>query len=157
MPSLFGKTLTVFKIDIHTHILPENLNELTETFSDPRFLRMDMLDGQNALLKRNNNSFRKVGLNCWHPSKRIEDLSNTKVNMQILSTIPVLFSYWANDKAGYKLSKALNILKCMVNDGEIDSDLFSLFITKKLYLKYADEMINSKQIDSINEDELLGK
>ena len=45
----------------------------------------------------------------------------------------------------------------MVNDGEIDSDLFSLFITKKLYLKYADGMINSNQIDSINEDELLGK
>ncbi|SVE51463.1 uncharacterized protein METZ01_LOCUS504317, partial [marine metagenome] len=98
----------MFKIDIHTHIIPKNLNELTETFSDPRFLRMDMLDDQNALLQRNNNTFRKIGLNCWHPSKRIEDLSNTKVNMQILSTIPVLFSYWANDKAGYKLSQFLN-------------------------------------------------
>jgi len=43
----------------------------------------------------------------------------------------------------------------MVNDGEIDSDLFNLFITKKLYLKYADEMINSNQIDDINEKELL--
>ena len=60
-------------------------------------------------------------------------------------------------KAGYKLSKALNILKFMVNDGEIDSDLFSLFITKKLYLKYANEMINANQIDSIDENELLGK
>ena len=60
-------------------------------------------------------------------------------------------------KAGYKLSKALNILKFMVNDGEIDSDLFSLFITKKLYLKYADEMINTNQIDSIDENKLLGK
>ena len=60
-------------------------------------------------------------------------------------------------KAGYKLSKALNILKFMVNDGEIDSDLFSLFITKKLYLKYAEEMINTNQIDSIDENKLLGK
>ena len=59
-------------------------------------------------------------------------------------------------KPGYKLSKALNILKSMVNDGEIDSDLFKLFITKKIYLKYADEMINSNQIDDINEKELLG-
>ena len=58
-------------------------------------------------------------------------------------------------KPGYKLSKALNILKFMVNDGEIDRDLFDLFITKKLYLKYADEMINSNQIDDINEKELL--
>ncbi len=59
-------------------------------------------------------------------------------------------------KKGYKLSKALNILKFMVNDGEIDSDLFKLFITKKLYLKYANKMVDSKQIDNINEMELLG-
>ncbi len=58
-------------------------------------------------------------------------------------------------KEGYKLSKALFILKGMVNDGEIDKDLFHLFITKKLYLKYANEMINKDQIDDINEKELL--
>ena len=59
-------------------------------------------------------------------------------------------------KEGYKLSKALTILKYMVNDGEIDQDLFNLFITKKLYLKYANSMVNSDQIDDINEKELLG-
>ena len=59
-------------------------------------------------------------------------------------------------KKGYKLSKALGILKYMVNDGEIDKDLFNLFITKKLYLKYANEMVDSNQIDRINEKELLG-
>ena len=59
-------------------------------------------------------------------------------------------------KEGYKLSKALTILKYMVNDGEIDKDLFNLFITKKLYLKYANSMVSSNQIDNINEKELLG-
>ena len=58
-------------------------------------------------------------------------------------------------KKGYKLSKALGILKYMVNDGEIDKDLFNLFITKKLYLKYANDMVNKSQIDDINEKELL--
>ena len=58
-------------------------------------------------------------------------------------------------KEPYKLSKALKILKFMVNDGEIDSDLFSLFITKKLYLKYADNELDPKQMDDINEKELL--
>ena len=43
----------------------------------------------------------------------------------------------------------------MVNDGEIDSDLFKLFIKKKLYLKYADDKLNPKQMDDINEKELL--
>ena len=58
-------------------------------------------------------------------------------------------------KEPYKLSKALKILKFMVKDGEIDSDLFKLFITKKLYLKYADDKLNPKQMDTINEKELL--
>ena len=59
-------------------------------------------------------------------------------------------------KKGYKLSKALTILKYMVDDGEIDKDLFDLFIIKKLYLKYANEMVDPNQIDSINEKEFLG-
>ena len=59
-------------------------------------------------------------------------------------------------KKGYKLSKALTILKYMVDDGDIDKDLFNLFIIKKLYLKYAKELINPNQIDSINEKEFLG-
>jgi len=43
----------------------------------------------------------------------------------------------------------------MVNDGEIDPDLFHLLITKKLYLKYANEHLNANQIDSIDEKKLL--
>lgn len=58
-------------------------------------------------------------------------------------------------KEPYTLSKALKILKFMVNDGEIDPDLFNLFITKKLYLQYADDKLNPKQMDEINEKELL--
>jgi len=58
-------------------------------------------------------------------------------------------------KEPYKLSKALDILKFMVNDGEIDPDLFNLLITKKLYLKYANEHLNPEQIDSIDEEKLL--
>ena len=58
-------------------------------------------------------------------------------------------------KEPYKLSKALDILKFMVNDGEIDPDLFNLLITKKLYLKYANEHLNANQIDSIDEKKLL--
>ena len=58
-------------------------------------------------------------------------------------------------KEGYKLSKAMNILKYMVENQEIDKDLFNLFISEKLYLKYAKKHVDSSQIDKINEQELL--
>tara|TARA_B100000614_G_scaffold240388_1_gene240705 strand:- start:25 stop:777 length:753 start_codon:yes stop_codon:yes gene_type:complete len=58
-------------------------------------------------------------------------------------------------KKPYKLSKALKILKFMVDDNEIDPDLFQLMIRNKLHLKYANEHLRPEQIDDINEKELL--
>ena len=51
----------------------------------------------------------------------------------------------------------MNILKSMVVDGEIDKDLFNLFINQKVYLKYANDSLESSQIDKIDESELLVK
>ena len=98
----------MFKIDIHTHILPGDLNELTETFSDPRFMQLDKLDERNAMLIKDQQPFRKVGCNCWHAPERIRDCNKTDVDMQVLSTVPVLFSYWAGDAECLKLSQFLN-------------------------------------------------
>ena len=58
-------------------------------------------------------------------------------------------------KKGYKLSKAINILRNMALDNEIDVDLFNLFINQKVYLKYAENSIDASQFDSINEKEML--
>ena len=98
----------MFKIDIHTHILPENLNEVTNSFSDPRFLRMELIDDQSAMLKKDGEAFRKVDCNCWNYKKRIQECDTTRVDVQVLSTIPVLFSYWAKDDEGLMLSRFLN-------------------------------------------------
>ena len=108
MQFLLRKTLSLFKIDIHTHILPNNLNELTDTFSDPRYLSIEMLDDQNALLNQNQKPFRKVSCNCWNVHERIKDFRNSNVDLQVLSTIPILFSYWARDAECLKLSQFLN-------------------------------------------------
>ena len=58
-------------------------------------------------------------------------------------------------KDGYKLSKAMTILKDMASGEEIDKEIFNLFIKQKVYLKYAKDSINSSQIDEINEKDLL--
>ena len=58
-------------------------------------------------------------------------------------------------KKGYKLSKAMRILRGMTLDNEIDKNIFNLFIEKKLYLKYAEEYINSSQIDEIKAKDFI--
>ena len=98
----------MFKIDIHTHILPQNLNEITEKYSDPRFLKIDPIDDLSAMLKKDGSDFRKIACNCWNHNVRMQEFDNTDVDIQVLSTLPVLFSYWADDNECLKLSIFLN-------------------------------------------------
>ena len=98
----------MFKIDIHTHILPENLNEITCKFSDSRFLKIEPIDNLSAMLIKDGSNFREVACNCWNHKVRIQECDSTKLDVQVLSTIPVLFSYWAKDDEGLILSRFLN-------------------------------------------------
>ena len=98
----------MFKVDIHTHILPENLNKVTGKFSDSRFLTIDRVDDTSAMLKKDGIEFRKVDCNCWNHKARIKDCDDTQIDMQVLSTLPALFSYWAKDDECFVLSQFLN-------------------------------------------------
>ena len=69
---------------------------------------MDPIDDQSAMLKKDGAAFRKIDCNCWNHQKRIQECDSTSVDVQVLSTIPVLFSYWAKDDEGLTLSRFLN-------------------------------------------------
>lgn len=52
--------------------------------------------------------FREVEDNCFKPSVREEDMTATGVDIQVLSTIPVLFNYWAKPADGLETSRFFN-------------------------------------------------
>jgi aminocarboxymuconate-semialdehyde decarboxylase len=52
--------------------------------------------------------FREITDNVWEPARRLEDMDRTGVITQVLSTVPVMFSYWAKPHDALDLSRILN-------------------------------------------------
>ncbi|MBK9631461.1 MAG: amidohydrolase [Saprospiraceae bacterium] len=95
-------------IDIHTHIIPENLPRWAEKFGYEGFISLDHHADCRAKMMIDNRFFREVESNCWDPNKRIQEMDQHHIHLQVLSTIPVLFSYWAKPRDAYDVSRFLN-------------------------------------------------
>ena len=52
--------------------------------------------------------FREVEDNCWSAEKRMQECDHHQVNVQVLSTVPVMFCYWAKPQDCLELSQFLN-------------------------------------------------
>ena len=97
----------MLKIDIHTHILPKNWPNLKERYGYGGFVQLEHCSGCSRMLI-DGEHFRDVTKNCWDPHTRIEECDKYEVDVQVLSTVPVMFSYWAKSKDTADLSMILN-------------------------------------------------
>ena len=75
----------VLKIDLHTHILPENLPDLTERYGTPGFIQLDHHAPGCARMILDGTLFREIQDNCWDARRRLEDCAATHVDVQVLS------------------------------------------------------------------------
>ncbi len=99
----------MLKIDVHTHILPRDIPKWKEKFGYGGFIELDHHKPCCArMLKDDGRFFREIEDNCWSPSRRVEEMDAHGVDIQVLSTVPVMFSYWTKPDDGAEIAKYLN-------------------------------------------------
>ncbi|KAK0671004.1 hypothetical protein QBC41DRAFT_354565 [Cercophora samala] len=102
----------LFRIDMHTHIMPPSLPDLTSDtpYQWPSFRPVSSPDAQPGEIDMfvGTNFFRRVQANCYDPAVRIKEMDAVGVDVQVLSTVPVLFCYDAPLEPAVVLARALN-------------------------------------------------
>ena len=96
------------KIDMHTHILPKHLPKFAEKFGYGDFIHLQHREDGKADMIQGEKYFRTIKPNCWDPELRISDYLAFDTQVQVVCTIPVMFSYWAKGKDCLELSQFLN-------------------------------------------------
>ena len=95
------------KIDIHTHIMPDKMPNWVQKFGYGEFIHLEHRNCKACMMK-GDKLFREVDANCFDASVRLKEMDDTDVTVQVLSTIPVLFNYWAKPKDGLETSRFFN-------------------------------------------------
>ena len=100
--------MPMLKIDAHTHILPKKMPNWSEKFGYGDFIYLQHHKKGFAKMMRGNQFFREIKENCWNPDLRINEYEEFHTQVQVVCTIPVMFSYWAKPLDCLELSKFLN-------------------------------------------------
>jgi aminocarboxymuconate-semialdehyde decarboxylase len=96
------------KIDLHTHILPKKWPDLSRRYGYGGFIQLEHKGPGCARMMLDGKLFREVDDRCWEPRRRLKDCKQHEVDVQVLSTVPVMFSYWAKPEHTYDLARILN-------------------------------------------------
>jgi aminocarboxymuconate-semialdehyde decarboxylase len=98
----------MLKIDMHTHMMPRQMPDFAKKFGYGDFIMMEHVNEGEANMMQGSRFFRKVQRNVWDAEVRIPEYAQFKTQVQVVCTIPVLFSYWAKPKDGAEVARFLN-------------------------------------------------
>ncbi len=98
----------MLKIDMHTHIIPKKLPDWTKKFGYGDFIFLEEKDDVSADMMQGGQYFRTIKENCWDEEVRIMEYAQHDTQVQVVCTIPVMFSYWAKPQHGLEVSQFLN-------------------------------------------------
>ncbi|MDX1380548.1 MAG: amidohydrolase family protein [Xanthomonadales bacterium] len=97
----------MLKIDMHAHILPCGWPDMNEQFGVTGFPVLSHDDGRYRIM-RDGKFFREIWSNCWDVEQRIAEYAEHGIDVQVISTVPVMFSYDQPVEPAAALTRFLN-------------------------------------------------
>ncbi len=98
----------MLKIDMHSHIIPKVMPNWTKKFGYGKFIHLEHNEDGTADMMQGGQFFRRIKDNCWDEVIRIPEYDKFNTQVQVVCTIPVMFSYWAEPNDCLELSEFLN-------------------------------------------------
>lgn len=94
-------------VDIHTHILPKDIPDFEDRFGYGKYITLAE-DGDDAIMLHGGEFWRRVDRRLFDVEHRLEACDADGVDVQLLSTVPVMFSYWTRPKDGAAIAQFVN-------------------------------------------------
>lgn len=98
----------MLKIDMHSHIIPKEIPNWAKKFGYGDFIYLEHNEDKTADMMQGGQFFRRIKENCWEENIRITEYEQYATQVQVVCTIPVMFSYWAKPQDCLETSMFLN-------------------------------------------------
>ena len=95
-------------IDAHSHVSPFDFPAAPNAAVAPRWPCMQCQSSVEGTLMIGETPFRRLDARSWEVARRIEDMDRDGVDMQVLSPMPELLSYWLDLADAQVICDAVN-------------------------------------------------
>ncbi|WP_085993000.1 amidohydrolase family protein [Oceanobacillus senegalensis] len=96
------------RVDFHTHIISEDFLNLAKKYNDDRWPVLEHTCDCGAKIMIKGKNFRDITNQTWDIEERLKDMDKEGIDIQVLSPIPVTFSYWAEPEQGLEMARFQN-------------------------------------------------
>lgn len=104
-------------VDTHAHVIPENFPRYLGVAIPADWPSMAPAQACHRSVMISGKVYRTVSDKCWDTGKRLADLDIMGLQLQAISPMPELLSYWMAPDAGAQLARYLNEqIAAMVNE-----------------------------------------